>query len=334
MKNLLLATSICCATVVGAVAESEVPMTMEEREASVVRLEERIAERRARLNEISLDALRLDDRLESKVDAIVNKLASLKDSQSSKRRISQIKMQAMESLVNDAKNYQQNRAALIRELRKNDPSQPADLVKKDVALLDDRLEKRVAQVLKLSASFTQEKDVEKYKGNGRGNRAYSYHGWDGWYSNERVDEKWRQNRRDKSMNKRQRDAVHEGLKKSLEEYERKLATVNRQLDSKTISAEYKALLESEKKHLEEVIAIREKQLGDFIIVDQPATEPVSQRVALDIEAALNDAISDFDTDIRQIKQKYAEIVAERQQIQKLEENLAARKKWLEEHKGE
>jgi septal ring factor EnvC (AmiA/AmiB activator) len=92
------------------------------------------------------------------------------------------------------------------------------------------------------------------------------------------------------------------------------------------------LLESEKKHTEEVIAIREKQIGDFIVVDQPATESVSQRVAMDIEEALDDAIDDFDADIRQIKRMYAEIVSERQQIQKLEVNLAARKKWLEEHK--
>lgn len=306
-------------------------MTMEEREASVVRLEERIKERRERLTEISEDALRLDDRLETKVDRIVNKLASLKDSQSSRRRISAIKMQAMEGLVNDAKNYQRKRAELVRELQKSKPSQPGDLVQKDVSLVDQRVEKRIAQVLKLSNSFTQEEDVKKYTSTGSG-RSYNYGGWDGWYSNEKVDEKWRQNRRDKSMNKRQRDAVHEGLKKSLAEYERLLATADRKLAAKNNSEEYTELLKSEKKHYEDVIAIREKQLGDFVVVDQPATEPVSQRVALDIEEALDDAISDFDSDVRHIKQKYAEIVAERRQIAKLEQNLEARKKWLEEHK--
>ncbi|WP_156817233.1 hypothetical protein [Rubritalea marina] len=332
MKSLFLATSILCTTGAVVLAETpaqptKVPMTMEEREASVVALEKRIQERRDRLTELSEDALRLDDRLESKVDNIVNKLASLKDSQGSRRRISAIKMQAMETLADDVQNYQRRRAELVRELRKENPEQPSDLVEKDVALLDQRVEKRVAQVLKLSNSFTQEKDTKKYETTG-----YRSYGWNGWYSNERVDEKWRQNRRDKSMNKRQRDAVNEGLKKSLESYKRQLADVERKLSSENNSAEYTELLQSEKAHVENVIAIREKQLGEFVLVEQPNTQPVSQRAALDIEAALEDAISDFDSDIRQIKHKYAEIVEERRQIAKLEQNLEARKKWLEEHK--
>ena len=43
---------------------------------------------------------------------------------------------------------------------------------------------------------------------------------------------------------------------------------------------------------------------------------------------MDDAVSDFQSDIRLIKQKYAEVKSERKRIQKLEVNLAARKKWL------
>jgi hypothetical protein len=78
----------------------------------------------------------------------------------------------------------------------------------------------------------------------------------------------------------------------------------------------------------QVLENRKSQLADFVLVDAPSTKAISQRAALDIEHALDDAVSDFQSDIRLIKQKYAEVKSERKRIQKLEVNLAARKKWL------
>ena len=305
---------------------AKAPLTLEERKASIPSIESHIKERRDRLEEIGEDVLRLDDRLEGKVDNIVNKLSSLKDSESSRRRVSQMKMQAMEELVENAKEYQSKRAELIRELQKNKPSQPKDYVEGDLKMVDDRVEKRVTQVLLLSKSFSQEKDVEKYVGGGGGDSYYGRGG--GWNNNERVSDKWRQNNRDQSMNKKQRDAVKAALEKSVTRYESLANGVAEKLKSTTISSEYRSLLESEQEHYVDVLANRKSQLADFVLVDAPNTKAISQSAALDIERALDDAVSDFDDDIRLIKQKYAEVKAERQRIQKLEVNLAARKKWL------
>jgi len=309
---------------------AKAPMTLEERKASIPSIESHIKERRDRLEEIGEDVLRLDDRLETKVDKIVNKLASLKDSKGSRRRVSQIKMAAMENLVGNAKKYQSKRAELIRELRKNKPSQPKDYVEGDLKRADDRVEKRVAQVLLLSKSFSQEKDVKKYTGGGgqrhygRNNRGYSY---------ERVSDEWRQNNRDKSMNKKQRDAVKAALEKSITRYTTLQNGVAEKLKNTGISAEYRSLLESEQAHYIQVLENRKSQLADFVLVDAPNTQAISQSQALDVERALDDAAGDFQSDIRLIKQKYSEIVDERRRIQKLEVNLAARKKWLEDYEA-
>ena len=308
---------------------AKAPMTLEERKASIPSIEGHIKERRDRLEEIGEDVLRLDDRLETKVDKIVNKLASLKDSEGSRRRVSQIKMAAMESLVENAKKYQSKRAELIRELRKNNPSQPKDYVEGDLKRADDRVEKRVAQVLLLSNSFSQEKDVEKYTGSNHG--GYYGRNHNGWNNNERISEAWRQNNRDKSMKKVQRDAVKAALEKSVTRYETLANGVTQNLKSTEISAEYRSLLESEHSHYTQVLEHRKSQLADFVLVDAPNTHAISQSQAIDIERALDDAADDFQSDIRLIKQKYAEIVDERRRIQKLEVNLTARKKWLEDY---
>ena len=305
---------------------AKAPLTLEERKASIPSIESHIKERRDRLEEIGEDVLRLDDRLEGKVDKIVNKLSSLKDSKSSRRKVSQMKMAAMESLVENAKNYQSKRAELISELKKNNPTQPKDYVEVDLKIADNRVEKRVSQVLLLSKSFSQEEEIEKYTGGGGGDHYYGRGG--GWYNNERVSDEWRQNNRDQSMNKKQRDAVKAALEKSVTRYASLANGVAEKLKSTAISSEYRALLESEQEHYVDVLANRKSQLADFVLVDSPNAKAISQSAALDIEHALDDAVNDFQSDIRLIKQKYAEVKAERQRIQKLEVNLAARKKWL------
>lgn len=306
------------------------PMTLEERKASIPSIESHIQERRDRLDEIGGDVLRLDDRLEKKVDKIVNKLASLKDSEGSRRRVSQIKMKAMENLVSNAKKYQSRRAELIRELRKNKPSQPKDYVEGDLKRNDDRVEKRVAQVLLLSKSFSQEKDVKKYSSGGGG---HHYGRNNGGYSYERVSDEYRQNNRDKNMNKKQRDAVKAALEKTVIRFESLANGVTQKLKSTEISAEYRSMLESEQSHYLQVLENRKSQLADFVLVDAPSTKAISQSQAMDVEHALDDAADDFQSDIRLIKQKYSEIVSERRRIQKLEVNLAARKKWLEDYEA-
>ncbi|MEO1857915.1 MAG: hypothetical protein ABGY95_11215 [Rubritalea sp.] len=311
---------------------AKAPLTIEERKASISSIEAHIKERRDRLDEIGADVLRLDDRLEGKVDKIVNKLASLKDSNSSRRRVSQMKMAAMASLVENAKKYQSKRAELISELKKNKPTEPKDYVEGDLKIADDRVEKRVSQVLLLSKSFSQEEDIEKYT---RGGRGYYYYGGGrgGWHNNERVSEEWLQNNRDKSMDKKQRDAVKAAIEKSLTRYESLANGVADRLKDAKLSAEYRALLESEQEHYVDVLAKRKAQLADFALVDAPNTRAISHSAAIDIERALDDAVDDFQSDIRLIKQKYGEVKAERQRIQKLEVNLAARKKWLEDYEA-
>lgn len=304
---------------------AKAPMTLEERKASIPSIEAHLKERRDRLEEVGEDVLRLDDRLETKVDNIVNKLSSLKDSEGSRRRVSQMKMAAMEDLVKNAKNYQSKRAELIRELRKDKPTQPKDYVEGDVKRVNERVEKRVEQVLLLSKSFSQERDVEKYTGGGGGS------GWRGWGNDERVSDEWRQNNRDKSMNKKQRDAVKAALEKSITRYESLANGVAQNLKGTNVSPEYRELLESEAKHYATVLDNRKRQLADYVLVETPNTKAISQSAALDVEHALDDAVSDFQSDIRQIKQKYAEVKSERQRIQKLEVNLKARQQWLKDY---
>jgi hypothetical protein len=308
-----------------AVEEKAAPMSVEERKESVASLEQYIDDRQARLEEITADVLRLDDRLQGKVDKIVTKLSHLSDSKDSKYRISMEKMRVMKGLVKNMQEYQSKRAGLIREMRKNDPNVPKEAMKDDLQRNQELTEKRVEQVLMLSKSFTQENpNVKKYTNTG---------GWNRWGNNQKISDAYKQNRMDKSMNKKQRDAIKKALDESIVRYESRVNGMVQRLKDPNLTAESRELMESELKHYEEVLENRKRQKADFVLVDKPKTKPVSQRAAMDIEQALDDAVSDFRDDMYHIKKKYAEIQEERVRIQKLNNNLEARKKWLADYEA-
>ncbi|MGJ8672788.1 hypothetical protein [Rubritalea sp.] len=335
MKTLSIPFSILALTVSPLMAEvvSETPateekaspMTIEERKESIVSLEAYIEERDARLQEITEDVLRLDDRLQGKVDGIVNKLASVSDSQDSQYLVSQEKIKVMKELVKSMQNYQDNRAALIRDLRKNDPNVPKEAIEMDVERNNELSEKRVEQVLLLSKSFTQEDpNIKKYTRTGRG-------GWDragNWNSNERISGAYKQNQRNFAMNKKQRDAVKKALDESIVRYETLANGVEDRLKDPNVSPESRELMESELGHYKEVLANRKRQKEDYTLVSQPKTKQISQRAAMDLDQSLDDAMNDFRDDIYHITKKHEELREEQTRIQELKVNLAARQQWL------
>ncbi|MFC5050781.1 hypothetical protein ACFPK9_09155 [Rubritalea spongiae] len=305
--------------------EKAIPMTIEDREASVVSLEAYIEERDARLEEVTEDVLRIDNRMQGKIDTVVKKLASLSDSKNSKYRVSQEKIRVMKGLVKNLEEYQSKRAGLIRELRKDDPNVPKDAIKKDVERNNELTEKRIEQVLMLSKSFTQEDPkIKKYTNSGSG----GWDRWGNWNTNERISDAYKQNRRDKSMDKKQRDAIEKALDEAITRNESRVNGMVERLKDPNLTPESKELMESELAHYQEVLETRKRQKADFVLVDKPKTKPISQHAAMDIEKALDDAIHDLRDDMYHVKQKYAELREEQKVIQKLTVQLEARKKWL------
>ncbi|GAA5494841.1 hypothetical protein SAMN02745181_2879 [Rubritalea squalenifaciens DSM 18772] len=326
MKTLapfVIVVSFCSPFAFG---QDEQAIDMEARRKSIPALEKRIDERSERLKVLAADIIRLDKRVESQIDQIVNKLASIKDSQSSGRKVSQLKMQAMEGLGKSAQRLQSRRSEVLRELKKTG----SEGLKEEIDTLDKLTETRVEQIVKISNSFTQDEDVKKYESDG----GYEYYsGGSFWYvENERISEEWKQNRRDKSMDKKQRDAMEGALKKSITRYESLIAGMKDKLENRDLSPEDKELIQSELQRHEETLLARKSQLTQVMTAGKPDnTSAVGKEAANDLEEAFNEAVSDLRDDLNTIRRKYQEFRTERSKLSDLQENLEARKKWLEEH---
>ncbi|MCH7225630.1 hypothetical protein [Haloferula sp. A504] len=152
----------------------EPPYDMEARRQSVVNLERHIGQREARLADLREDTKRLDARVEKRAEELVTMLTEIRDSQESKTRVAQMKMRAITGLRNWIEHYQRRRSRILETLRQGKGHLPTEDLERSIEAFDKRIDKRVSQIMELTASMGDRQEVEKYESDGG-------HYWDGYY---------------------------------------------------------------------------------------------------------------------------------------------------------
>jgi len=306
----------------------ESPSDLKARKATIPVIEKRIEERKAQILEITNDILKGHQRLDGKLSRLVKRLSGIKDSAKSGYRVGKLKMEAIAALKETVETFQRKRAALARELKVGRTGIPKKQIADEIEHFDEHTEMHFKQMLELSKSFTQDEDVEKYKSTG--GTGY-YDGGGGWY--EEISDEWRQNRRDRTMDKKQRAEVLEAMKKSIARCELRVGTMKSYLkDAKLTEADRGVMKEELDVHVA-MLKTRRQQMEELLVVEKPKTVEVNRNVARDLEEALGDLIEDMQRDLRVIILKHGELNREQLKLSKVQSNLDARKKWLEEYEA-
>ena len=168
------------------------PIDMAARQRSIVNLERHITERDERLAELAQDIITLDARVEKRVDRLVDVLKQSKDSKDSKVSVARTKEKAIEGLTKTIQYYDGKRRGIKELVREESPIR--DTLIGDVKKFDARIEKRVAQIVELTKSFTESEELKKYDETTRSDWGWSW-------TERRISEDWRQNRRDSNHTK-------------------------------------------------------------------------------------------------------------------------------------
>ena len=325
MQKLLLKTTLTLTlTTFGFAAETATApaIDLEARKASVVTLESHISQREQRLGELAPDIVKLDARIEKRVDELVKMLASLKDSQESKTRISKLKQETMDGLRRGIDLYVSKRKEVREKARTGDEAALGDLGK-----FDQRISTRVDQIVELSKSFPAHEDVDKYQSEGN-----SY--WNGYYyENSRVSEEWKQGRRDATQTKMQRDEIATAIRETIERLDQRRRTL------KDLLANRKSTESARKLYLQELgeIDAHTENLNTQLTAvtkanNGSATETASRDDAMELEELLDDARKDLRQDVSTLFRLYDDFARARTQLDALKDNLKARKEWLEKNK--
>lgn len=318
---------LCIAAAGLAVAQETPTIDMEERRQSVATLKQHLAMREERLAEVAAEIRQRGEATDKKIGRIVDMLTNLKDSQSSKRRVSEVKGEAIAGLRKMLEVYQRERNAIVRQIR-GDDSAPAAALMKDLETIDRLTEKRVGQIVELVKSMPGGEDVAKYEQDS----SYDYNGVA--YENSRISEEWRQNRRDRVQSEKQRGEAQEALKKAIADLERRRDTLQAQLSGGKLNGTEKELFEQELGHVGALIDVRKSQLLAVAAPSAAGETAASKGEADDLKRLFRDARRDIAEDFAKTVRLYHAAAAERGKIAAARENLAAREKWLLENDPE
>jgi len=295
------------------------------RRQSVVNLETHIKQRENRAQNIVADIRALDARVEKGVDDIVNMISKVKDSETSKVRVANTKVEVMKGLRKTIEYYNQHRDTLREELRTGKSDQSKDTLEKDLAIFDARVEKRVDQILEIAKSFPDPQELAKYE-------TSLTPGWNGLlYANEEISPEWKQNRRDSRNTDQAREGVDKALKDSIDQMQQRNVYLNGKLQSPTLPDAEKEYYRYEIQRNNAIIDLRNKDLEDFATGDATPAATVPQEQAHDMDELVRSSRDDLREDFFAIFRKYDELNRIRADVKQLQENQAARKAWLEKY---
>ena len=293
-------------------------MDLEARKESVVNLEAQIELRETRLTELGQDIVTLDGRIEKRVDSLVKILADTRDSQDSKTKISQIKQDAIQGLRRGIDLYVAKRKEVAERVKKGDEAALGDLGK-----FDTRISTRVDQIVELSKSFPAHEDVKKYESDGG-----DY--WNGYYyENSRISDEWKQNRRDNSQSKVQRDEVTTAIREGIARLDQRQRALKDALDNRNPSTSTRKLYTQELGQIHAQMENLNAQLTEVSMPTGGATRQPSLDEAIDMGQLIDDGRKDLRSDVSTLFRLYDSFDKERLRVGGMKENLAARKDWLE-----
>ncbi|MAS95025.1 MAG: hypothetical protein CMO55_17655 [Verrucomicrobiales bacterium] len=326
MKTFFIFLSISGLCTAGIDAQ-DLEIDLEARKRSLVIIESRIEEREAEIDEISSDILAIHARIDEKLGRMVERMVEIEDSAKSGLQVSKAKLELIDTLQEMVLIFQARREGLVRSLVEGRSDLPPEEAKDEIRHFDEHVEHHIGQMLELSMSFSQDENVEKYKRLGGG----GYYGdGSGWYGDVlEISEEWRQNRKNRSMNRKQREEVIGALRESVARCESRIRNIREFLKRDSLTEASRDIAQSELRTHQLMLQKRRGEIEDRLIVKKPDTTEVSKDAADDLEEALADLLDDVQRNIQMITLKHTQLNREQENLGKLKENLKARKEWLD-----
>ena len=289
---------------------------------SVETLKEHITQREERFEAVRMDLRGLDGRTEKEIARIINNLSSLTDSRESKFRVAMVKEDVIEGLVKTIHRYRQLRMEVFERLRRN-PNEPKEQLEREIAIFDERVNKRIEQVMQIVKSFPGHRDVAKYQSDGS-----SY--WNGWSSeNTRISDEWRQNNRDSNRGESERKDILKQIEKGIQAHEYRRANITDNLRTRKLSDHERAVQQEELGRIDANIDNLKQRRRELALPEGGATRTIGRDEAQDAENMLDDTRADLSRDFQDILRKFGELDREGVKIHGLKENLKAREEWLQ-----
>lgn len=349
MKTLTLLSALLGSLILptASYAQETIPkMSAEElaaRKSTIPAIEARLIDRKEQLEELRQDIQLLDERVENRINKVVDSIATLRDSNDSKTLVARTKRDVMEGLGRAAQAYTMKRREILEENKKS--SIAAGDTAEEIAAVNQRANRRIDQMIEISKSFTAHEDYDKYKTTGVN------YDWSGWgYTVYEDNPDWKQNRREVKQTDAQRKAFTEALRKSVESLEQRVRLLEDLTKRTGLTEAERSVNDQDLKATRTMLYDRHNQLltlqtspnvktggadddssesaSQADAEESVATSEVGSGRAHEIQKMIQEIATDIRSDMQELFSKYDEFRARRTEIKGIEANLVARKKWL------
>lgn len=236
-----------------------------------------------KLDSLTADLRKIDDRIESKITKAVDQLTVVTDSRDSGTRVADAKANVIDFLRKQITDYSQRRSQIRAQLDNRQRVIPAAVLQSDLAKIDARLDHRIAQVTALGGSFARHEDYDKYEVAGTG-----------WYGHTeyRLNDDWKANRRATLKAAQAKGKLGDAITDSI----RRLTSTNRFKQSQIAGAspESARLLQADIARNERLIASLESS-RDFL--NNPDAKPMKPLGSLEAKS-ITDRLKKAATTVR------------------------------------
>lgn len=275
-----------------------------------------LAIREARLAEVTSEIMERSKKMDTRIGDLVTLLTNVRDSQSSRRVVSQVTGEAIGNLKSMIEIYQRERRTIAERLR-TDRSAPADALNSDVDTIDALIERRKNDIIALARSIPGNENLPRIE---QGSWGYSsFHG--GWFDNSRVSDDWRQNRRDRVQSTIQLREVQRALEESLGDLRQRQRRLVTALGNTNLTAPQREIQQQE---LERVLVMIQQRQEQLVEISEPADAPdqtATRSEATELRNLIRDSRQDIAADFSETLRLYRLAAAERQRIFQLRASL-------------
>ena len=296
LRTGTVAALLACATFPAFAAQP--PAT----QASAAQWEIALKAREQRATGLRDEVKGLDALIESRMDGIIQALQLIGDSKDTKSKVARMKRETIDSLQKTIAYYQQKRAALLEDLRRPTSNLTAEQKKTVIAKFDERIEKRITQILELQKSMPTHKDYDRYEVTGSN-----------WYGTTyQMSDDYQQNLRLTTQSNYQRTEIVKALRAAIARLEQQ----NRALKADGAPA-------AEIAKNDALLAERRQQLATALAPVETPTRAIGRKEAAELDQALQLAVKDLQRDFNTLFSRYNALIQEVGAVNTARAGLAA-----------
>ena len=260
-----------------------------------------------------LDDIRdTDDRLEKRLNTVVEALSQVTDSEDSRTRVARLKRDAAQALVKNTERYMQKRREILEQIRQPTSNLTSEQKTAILAALDTKVQERVDQIMAIQKSFPSNQDYEKYQVTE-----------DEYRKRYRTNEASEQNKRVQKVSEQLRQELIQDIKEGITDREQSMADLEQAL-ARTKDKARQQLIQEEIKILQGTLDDRRQQLATLLTAEQtPGPEnPLTKAEANQLSDSLKEAAEGMARETNDLFRYYNNYLVALQQLNTAKANAS------------